>query len=131
VGGSRAARHFRFGGLPREQVAEHLSRSAVRSDGSLAVLNWMEPRPTARAPHDHPFDQLSFVLDGKMEFEVEGETFNVGPGEVLVIPPDAAHTARALGTETALSLDIFAPPREDYLHLAAHQAAGTDGEVAR
>ena len=118
---SRSARHFRFADLPREQVADHLTRSAVRSDDSLAVLNWMDPRPAARAPHHHPFDQLSFVLEGEMEFTVDDRTFRVAPGEVLVIAPDAKHTARALGSVTALSLDIFAPARPDYLHLAAHQ----------
>jgi quercetin dioxygenase-like cupin family protein len=127
----KEARHFRYLDLPRERVADHLSRGGVKSENSLAVLNWMEPRPTARAPHDHPFDQLSFVLEGEMEFEVGNQTFRVGPGEVLVIPPDAKHTARALGSNTALSLDIFAPARADYLHLAAHQDAAGGSEVVR
>lgn len=121
------ARRFRFDDLPREKVAAHLTRAAVRSDDSLAVLNWMEPRPSARPPHSHRFDQLSFVLEGEMEFTVKDQTFRVGPGEVLLISPDADHTARALGSEVALSLDMFAPPRSDYLHLAAHQGASAEG----
>lgn len=125
------ARRFRFNDLPRERVADHLSRAAIRSADSLAVLNWMEPRPSARPPHSHPFDQLSFVLEGEMEFLVTDQTFRVGPGEVLLISPDTDHTARAVGSEVALSLDMFSPPRPDYLHLADHQRPNVPGGADR
>jgi quercetin dioxygenase-like cupin family protein len=134
--GTTTAQHFRLLELPGEQAKPFLRRAAVRGDHCLAVANWADPRPEASPPHRHPFDQLSFVLEGSMLFEVDGELFEVGAGEVLVIPADAPHTARTTSEEVALSLDIFAPPRPDYLHLVAHQddpPAGnndhTDNEV--
>jgi mannose-6-phosphate isomerase-like protein (cupin superfamily) len=127
----RSVQRWRVADLPRERVADHLERTAVRMDGALAVFNWMEPRPTSRPPHEHPFDQLSLVLDGEMEFSVEGEVLQVAAGEVLVIPPSARHTARTLGARTSLSLDIFAPARADYLHLADHQQAPAAEEDSR
>jgi quercetin dioxygenase-like cupin family protein len=117
----RPARHFKLTELPTEQTKPFLRRGAVRGDHCLAVASWADPRPEASPPHRHPFDQLSFVLEGSMLFEVDGEHFEVGAGEVLVIPADAWHTARTTSAEVALNLDIFAPPREDYLHLVAHQ----------
>lgn len=125
----RSAQQFRLKELPTEQAKPFLRRAAVRGDHCLAVANWADPRPEASPPHRHPFDQLSFVLEGAMLFEVDGEQFEIEAGGVLVIPANAWHTARAVSTEVALSLDIFAPPREDYLHLVAHQteAASSDG----
>lgn len=117
-----SARKYTLRDLPTERSKKYLTRAAVRGDDCLAVVNWMEPRPEAAPPHSHPFDQLSFVLEGEMLFEVDGMAFELEAGDVLVIPADAPHTARATGQQRALNLDIFAPPREDYLYLAAHQS---------
>jgi quercetin dioxygenase-like cupin family protein len=59
-----------------------------------------------------------------MEFDVAGERFVVGPGEVLAIPADARHTARIVGDEVVLNVDGLAPVREDYLHLVERDGAG-------
>ena len=115
--------HTRLASLPSESVANGaLIRTAVRGDNSLVTINWLypghgEPPP----PHSHPFDQLSFVLQGTMEFEVSGEQYTVATGEVLQIPANAPHTAKVVGDEVALNIDVFAPAREDLLYLAAHQ----------
>ena len=124
------AQQFTFADLPREQVKPTLSRAAVRGDQSMVVANWIEPHPTLAAPHSHPFDQLALVVRGTMLFDVDGETFTLGAGDILVIPADAPHCARATGKDPALNLDVFAPPREDYLHLVEHQHA-TGSEESR
>ena len=46
---------------------------------------------------------------------MDGETIEVGPGEILLIPPLAAHSAEVLGEETVLDYDIFSPIRSDWL----------------
>jgi quercetin dioxygenase-like cupin family protein len=41
------------------------------------------------------------VLEGKMEFEVEGQIFHLNIGEELYIPAHAIHSARNIGDGTA------------------------------
>jgi mannose-6-phosphate isomerase-like protein (cupin superfamily) len=115
----------RLDALPREVLGGGaLTRTAVRGDGSLITANWFHPGfgEQAPPPHAHPFDQVSFVFAGTVEFEVDGQKYVVPAGEVLHIPADAPHTARLIGSEVALNVDVYAPVREDYLYLVQHQA---------
>ncbi len=108
--------------LPQESLlGGSFTRTAVRSAGSLMTINWITPEVPRLAPHKHPFDQLSLIISGTMVFEIDGEEFELGPGSAILIPPDAPHTAWPKGTETVLNIDVFAPPREDYLFLTKHQ----------
>ncbi|MBI4626204.1 MAG: cupin domain-containing protein [Verrucomicrobia bacterium] len=62
--------------------------------------------------HQHPHDQISYVLEGRLEFTVGAETRVMEPGMCLIIPGGTPHGCRAL---TACGvLDTFTPVREDY-----------------
>jgi quercetin dioxygenase-like cupin family protein len=63
--------------------------------------------------HKHPHEQISHIISGSMEFEVAGEKRVMGPGEVLYIPSNVPHAAVAL--EDTINIEIFSPPREDFL----------------
>lgn len=63
--------------------------------------------------HQHENEQISYVLEGTLAFEIEGKTITLQPGGVLVIPSNIPHSAVAL--TDSLSLDIFTPPRQDWL----------------
>lgn len=67
--------------------------------------------------HAHENEQITYILEGKLRFTLGDETVDVGAGEVLTIPPNVPHAAEAL--EDTLDVDVFTPPREDWL-------AGTD-----
>ncbi|MDA4121591.1 MAG: cupin domain-containing protein [Thaumarchaeota archaeon] len=64
-------------------------------------------------PHKHASEQLSSVLTGSLEFRIGRKSILVGPGQVLVIPPNAVHSALAL--EDTDAIDAFSPLREDWL----------------
>lgn len=117
-------RRFATSELPVEVLMDGAHRrAAVRSDAAMVVLNWLTPDFERPPPHRHPFEQLAFVLTGRMEIEVEEQRFDVGSGDVLVIPAGAWHTARLVGEADVLNVDVFATVREDYLHLVEHQDA--------
>lgn len=63
--------------------------------------------------HQHPHEQLTHVLRGRLRMMVAGEAREIGAGESLLIPGDTPHAADAL-VET-LVVDTFSPPREDLL----------------
>jgi quercetin dioxygenase-like cupin family protein len=63
--------------------------------------------------HHHENEQVSYVLSGALKFEIEGKEIIVREGEVLHIPSNVVHKAIAL--EDTLDLDVFSPPRQDWL----------------
>lgn len=64
--------------------------------------------------HHHHNEQLSYILEGALKFAINGKEIVVRAGEVLCIPADMPHEAWAL--EDTLDLDVFTPPREDWLN---------------
>jgi quercetin dioxygenase-like cupin family protein len=62
--------------------------------------------------HSHPHEQITYIVEGRLSMEVEGQTHVLGPGDSLLFPGDVKHGATA--TERTLVVDTFSPPREDY-----------------
>ena len=63
--------------------------------------------------HQHESEQLSYIVEGALRFELEGREVVVKKGEVLHIPSNVPHMAVAL--EDTLDLDVFSPIRVDWL----------------
>lgn len=64
--------------------------------------------------HSHLNEQVTYILEGALKFWLDGKEIVVSAGEVLTIPPHMPHRAEAL-VET-VDLDIFYPPRADWLN---------------
>lgn len=111
---------YKWETLPRETVRPGVTRTAFRGDNALMVMNWLEPGMEVR-PHSHPFEQLAFILSGRVKFTIGEDVVEVGAGEVVRIPPDVMHCGEPIGDEVAVNLDVFAPVRDDYRHLTAYQ----------
>ena len=62
--------------------------------------------------HSHPHEQITYIVEGQLAMEVEGQTYMLGPGDSLLFPGDVGHGATAI--ERTLVIDTFSPPREDY-----------------
>lgn len=119
---SGKAKVYRWEKLPREEVRPGVTRTAFRGDNALMVMNWLEPGMEVR-PHSHPFEQLAYIIAGRVRFTIGDEVVEVGPGEVVRIPPDVTHCGEPVGEETAINLDVFSPVRDDYRHLTEYQEA--------
>ena len=62
---------------------------------------WTDPPGQRWEDFTHATDELVTVLEGDMEFEVEGQVHHPQPGEELLIPASAVHSARNIGSSTA------------------------------
>ena len=91
--------------------------------GRSVMVNFVHFAPHTEAPrHWHDEEQISFVLEGELEFEVGDEKRVVRRGEAIVIPPNVPHAART-HEGTCLEVDVFHPPRQgvlDAIDAAAH-----------
>ena len=63
--------------------------------------------------HSHHNEQVTYILEGALKFALEGKEVTVHAGEVLCIPANVPHEAFAL--EDTVDLDIFNPPRQDWI----------------
>ena len=108
-------RHFRWTELPEERVTDTISRKLITGDAMMLAHVYL--KKDALVPqHSHHNEQLTYVISGALHFYIganrEQEVI-VREGEVLHIPGHVLHEARAL--EDTLDVDIFSPPRQDWL----------------
>ena len=112
--------HLRWDDIPKEKVTDLLDRRLVT--GERIMLAHVYLKKGCLVPrHSHENEQFTYVLEGALQFWLgadEKEERVVRSGEVLTIPSNLPHKALAL--EDTLDVDIFSPPRQDWL-------AGTDG----
>jgi len=113
-------RMYNWNTLPREVVRKGVERVGYRGDNLMAVMNFATPGMDLR-PHQHDFEQIAICVQGRMNYYVGDEKFEMTPGSMLRIPPHTIHYAEPLGDEVVYNLDLFSPIRDDYKHLVAYQ----------
>ena len=109
------ARHYRWDDIPRERLNPLLERRLI-TGGDLMVSHVYLAKGCIVPRHAHENEQLTYILEGCLRFtlgEDEDEIVDVSAGEVLTIPRNLPHSAEAL--EDTLDVDIFDPPRADWL----------------
>jgi quercetin dioxygenase-like cupin family protein len=99
--------------IPWERVREGVERKAFSGDGATVSLNRLMPGHEP-CPHHHPNEQISYVLSGHLDFHVGDKVVNLGPGGLLVVPPNVQHWGVVVGEEPVLNLDVFTPKRPEY-----------------
>ena len=108
--------HYRWADMPKEALKPGLDRRLVATDRMMLAHVYLE-QGTVVPKHDHENEQLTYILEGVLRFwlgEDESEVLDVAAGEVLHIPSNVPHKAEAL--EDTLDVDIFDPPRQDWLN---------------
>ena len=107
--------HYRWDDLPKEQLNPQLSRSIVTGDRVMLAHVYLD-KGCVVPKHSHDNEQMTYILKGVLRFWLgeDGEqVVDVAAGEVLHIGSWVPHMAEAL--EDTLDLDVFAPPRADWL----------------
>ncbi|MGI5916168.1 MAG: cupin domain-containing protein [Anaerolineae bacterium] len=88
-------------------------RTVLSHGERLMIAEFDLTRGAQIAPHRHPHEQISYVLSGAIRYTIGDDTFELAAGESCLVPPDALHTVEVLVDSKVL--DVFAPPREDFL----------------
>ena len=92
--------------------------------GGHIMLNRVEIDPNVEVPrHNHVHEQAGLVLEGVLHLTIGDETRSLRPGDAYTCPPDLPHRAVA-GPDGCVVLDVFCPPREDYVALVGGAGDG-------
>ncbi len=109
------ATFYRWEDMPKEKVTDLLDRRLITGDRMMLAHVYIK-KGCVVPRHAHENEQLTYILEGALRFwlgEDGSEEVVVRAGEVLHLPSNLPHKAEAL--EDTLDVDIFSPPREDWL----------------
>jgi len=110
-----SATHYRWKDLPAEPMKGTITRKLITSERMMIAHVFLKKGDDV-PQHSHENEQLTYILEGSLHFWLgdKGEReLTVRAGEVLVIPSYLPH--RALALEDTLDVDVFNPPRQDWL----------------
>jgi quercetin dioxygenase-like cupin family protein len=112
-------RHHAWDDVRLEELTPLISRRLIWSERMMLAHVYLKTGAIVPA-HDHHNEQFTYVISGALRFwigdhaDAPGDVYtDVRAGEVLVIPSSVRHRAEAL--EDTLDVDVFNPPRQDWL----------------
>ncbi|MFC1575644.1 cupin domain-containing protein [Gemmatimonadota bacterium] len=116
---STSVRHFRWDDMEKEKVTEVIQRRLVTGEGVMLAHIYLD-KGAVVPMHSHHNEQITYLLEGALKFWIgeDRKEIVIRAGEVLHIPPHVPHQAEAL--EDCLDVDVFSPPREDWLDGTDH-----------
>ena len=107
---------YRWDDMAKEKLSEMLDRRVITGDRMMMSHVYLK-KGSVVPRHSHENEQITYILEGGLRFWIgpdEAQVIDVMAGEVLHIPSLVQHKAEAL--EDTLDLDVFSPPREDWLN---------------
>ncbi len=112
----RSVTFYRWEEMPKEVLSDTLARRLITGDRIMLTHVYLK-KGSIVPRHSHENEQITYILEGGLRFwigEDESQVIDVMAGEVLHIPSLVQHKAEAL--EETLDVDVFSPPREDWLN---------------
>ena len=110
--------HMKWDDVERESVTHDIARQLFTGKRMMLAQVFLD-KGAIVPKHSHDNEQLTWVVEGALKFWLgnEGEPGYeeriVSAGEVMYIPSNVPHKAEAL--EDTLDVDVFSPPRQDWL----------------
>src|SRR5271155_5556200 len=99
--------------VPLEQMSDVISRKLITGEKAMVAQVFLK-KDAVVPEHHHESEQITYILEGALKFELEGKEVVVHKGEVLYIPSNVPH--RAVALEDTVDVDVFSPLRMDWIN---------------
>jgi quercetin dioxygenase-like cupin family protein len=112
---NHGARLTSWDDVPWEPLNELLDRRLITGERIMLAHVYLK-KGSVVPLHQHENEQMTYILKGALKFWLgseDGEEVIVRAGQVLYLPCNLPHKAEAL--ENTLDMDVFCPPRQDWL----------------
>ena len=91
-----------------------VNRRVLAYNKDLMTVEVIFEKGAEGATHTHPHTQCTYVLSGKFEYSVEGESVVLSAGDSIVVSPNLPHGTLCL--EAGTLIDTFTPMRDDFIN---------------
>ena len=86
-----------------------MGQKYLASGRTVAMRMWEDVAPnTQKQPRRREYETVGYVISGRAELEIEGQTIRLEPGDSWVVPKGAEHSYRI--TEPFTAVEATAPP---------------------
>lgn len=91
--------------LPKRGISHEF---VGRDQGGVGISSYLVTAPPGIGPrpHHHPYDKVAFIHAGRARWVVNGETFELGAGEILVVKAGEVHSFTCVGPEHLVQMDV-------------------------
>lgn len=96
-----------------EKGGEGVTRRVLAYDKNVMCVENTFKKGAVGALHSHPHTQITYVVSGAFEFEIDGVKKTVRAGDTMLKQDSVVHGCTCL--EDGILLDIFTPMREDFI----------------
>jgi len=112
VQGGLSVKTYRWNSVAAEQLTESIERRMIVGSKEMLV-RWDFRKGAVAARHSHPHEQIVIMVTGRLRLVVGSTELIMESGDIVVIPPNIPHEAHAI--EDTIVIDVFSPPREDFI----------------
>lgn len=99
--------------IESEKTGEGVSRKILAYTDELMIVENSFEKGAVGKLHSHPHTQITYVVDGEFEFEIDGVKKIVKKGDSMLKKDGIIHGCVCL--KEGKLLDIFTPMREDFI----------------
>ena len=91
--------------------SSHQFVGADRGDVAISAFLLSALPGRGPGPHRHPYDEIQFVREGRGLWNVNGNEFEAGAGDILVIKAGEIHSFKCVGDAPLVQVDVHLSPR--------------------
>ena len=99
--------------IPLEDLGNGLSRKVLAYHENLMMVEVYFEKGAVGEIHSHPNEQITYVLEGEFEFNIDGKKQIVKVGDSMFKESNVLHGTICL--KKGRLLDVFSPHRQDFL----------------
>ena len=96
--------------LPHRGSSHHFV-GADQGDVNVSVFLFNGAPGKGPGPHRHPYDEIQFIREGRGLYNVDGQEFEAGAGDILVIKAGEIHSFKCIGDGPLVQVDVHLSPR--------------------
>jgi quercetin dioxygenase-like cupin family protein len=93
------------------QGSSHQFVGAEHGDVDISVFLLRALPGRGPGPHRHPYDEVQVLREGRGRYVVNGEEFEAGAGDILVIKAGEVHSFTCIGDQPLVQVDVHLSPR--------------------
>lgn len=90
--------------------SSHNFVGADHGDVGISVFLFSGGPGKGPGPHRHPYDEVQFIREGRGIWKVNGQTFEAGAGDILIIKAGEVHEFKCIGEAPLVQIDVHLSP---------------------